>query len=60
MNEIYFRAFLISKNYSKKVCSDFVSRIKRLENSIEKCDIDDEYDKDRCSTLLSLFVYTTS
>lgn len=54
MNEIFFRAFLISKNYSKKICSDFVSRIKRLENSIENCDVDDEYDKDRCKMLLSL------
>lgn len=54
MNEIYFRAFLISKKYSKKLCSDFISRIKRLENSIENCDVDNEYDKDRCKKILSL------
>lgn len=54
MNEIYFRKFLISKKYSKKLCSDFISRIKRLENTIENCDVDNEYDKDRCKKTLSL------
>lgn len=40
------------------MCSDYVSRIKRIEHSIRDCDIDEEYANDRCEHLLSLFANT--
>lgn len=55
MNEIEFTIWLKSNKTSNKLCSDYVSRIKRIERSILDCDIDDEYDIDHCEHLLSLF-----
>ena len=55
MNECDFYIYLCRTNLSNKVCKDIISRIKRIENSIIDCDIDDEYDKDKCTYLLSLF-----
>ncbi|MFI3211731.1 MAG: hypothetical protein R3Y24_00135 [Eubacteriales bacterium] len=55
MNEIDFRQWLNDCGYSKKVESDTVSRLKRLERESEIVDIDDEFDKDQCEKLLSIF-----
>lgn len=55
MNELEFRQWLNNKQVSKKMQSDFVSRIKRVERSIENCDIDEQYRSNRCSYLISLF-----
>ena len=58
MNEIDFVLWLKANNTPKKLCSDYISRIKRVERSIANCDIDEEYARDRCHTLLSLFAHT--
>ena len=55
MDEINFRKWLQKNNYSKKMQSDFVSRIKRIEKEIDHCDIDSEYRNDRCVNLLRYF-----
>ena len=58
MNAIDFIVWLKAKETSSKLCSDYVSRLKRVERSISDCDLDDEYTKDRCQYLLSLFLHT--
>ncbi len=52
MQEIEFRKWLADNNVSKKMQSDFVSRIKRIEKGLEIFDIDEEYKKDKCEKLL--------
>ena len=54
MNEVGFRKFLAETNTPKKVISDHVSRLKRIEKSISNCDLDEEYEKNECSELLKL------
>lgn len=56
MNEVEFRNWLESKGSKKKVQSDTISRLKRIEKEINRCDIDEQYRNDRCEYLLSLFV----
>lgn len=58
MNEIDFTIWLKECGTSSKLCSDYVSRLKRVERSISDCDLDDEFAKDRCHQLLSLFSQT--
>ena len=58
MNEIDFTLWLKASSTSKKLCSDYVSRLKRVERSISNCDLDDEYAIDRCQHLISLFSHT--
>lgn len=55
MLEIDFFSWLQNNGISKKVASDYVSRIKNFEHSISNCDIDEEYHKDKCSAILELF-----
>lgn len=55
MNELDFRKWLIYKKYNTKVISDTISRLKKIEHSVNNCDIDAEYQKDKCKYLLSLF-----
>lgn len=55
MNEIEFRQWLSKNKISKKMQSDLVSRLKRLEKAIEYCDIDEEYRSDKYQYLYSLF-----
>lgn len=55
MNEMDFKDWLNKKNYSKKMISDTVSRIKKIERIANYIDIDDEYTKDNCEYLLSIF-----
>ncbi len=52
MNENNFREWL-GQRYSRKVVSDNISRLKRINREIT--DVDAEYDKDHCCYLLSLF-----
>lgn len=40
MNELDFRTWLSRQNANKKVVSDIVSRLKRIEREITLCDID--------------------
>lgn len=56
MNEVDFRNWLVRNNVNRKVQSDIVSRIKKIENEIENCDIDEQYRSDRCEYLMSLFL----
>ncbi len=55
MNEIEFRNWLAVNGVNKKVQSDILSRIKKIEKEIENCDIDEQYRSDRCQYLMSLF-----
>lgn len=55
MNELEFRKWLNDNGTSKKMQSDLVSRIKRIEKEINHCDIDSEYHNDQCKGLLSYF-----
>lgn len=55
MNEIDFRIWLLRTNANKKVISDMISRLKRIEKEINHCDIDAEYHSDKCVSLLSYF-----
>lgn len=56
MNEIEFKIWLSQKGVNKKVQSDCVSRLKRIERELDHCDIDEQYRSDKCECLLSLFV----
>ena len=55
MNEIDFKNWLGTQNTTKKVQGDLISRIKRLERAFDNIDLDEEYQKDKCCFLLSLF-----
>lgn len=55
MKEIEFRQWLSNNDVSKKMQSDFVSRLKRFERSIDHCDIDEQYHNDKFQYLFSLF-----
>ena len=52
MKELYFRKWLNENDEKKKMQSDFVSRLKRLEIKLEIFDIDEEYKSDKCQKLL--------
>ncbi len=56
MNEVDFRNWMTKNNVNRKVQSDIVSRIKRIEREIENCDIDEQYRSDKCSSLMALFL----
>lgn len=56
MNEVDFRNWLAHKGKSPKVISDTISRLKKIEKEIENCDIDEQYRRDRCQSLLCLFL----
>ena len=58
MNEIDFRNWMTSCGKNKKVIGDSISRIKRIEHELGNIEIDNEYKKDRCSYLISLFENT--
>ena len=55
MKEIEFRIWLEKNNVNKKMQSDFVSRIKRIEREINHCDIDEQYCSDKCEYIMNLF-----
>ena len=55
MRELDFYNWLAANNTPKKLRSDYISRLKRLERSLIDCDLDEEYKKDNCTSLLKLF-----
>lgn len=55
MNEVEFRNWMQQSGIKRKVQSDTVSRLKKIEREIENCDIDEQYRSDRCEAILSLF-----
>ena len=52
MKELDYRKWLNENGVAKKMQSDFVSRLKRLEIKLEIFDIDEEYKSDKCQKLL--------
>lgn len=56
MNELGFKIWMSKNKVNKKVQSDLVSRLKRIEREINLCDIDEQYHRDRCEYLMSLFI----
>ena len=58
MDENKFRKWLSESGKSKKVISDTISRIKRVEKELGNIDIDKEFEKDQCEKLLKLFKNT--
>lgn len=56
MNEIEFRNWMMKNDVNRKVQSDVVSRIKKIEREIENCDIDEQYRRDKCESLMALFI----
>ena len=56
MNEVDFRNWLASKGTGSKVQTDYISRLRRVERELDNCDLDDEYKRDRCEYLLSVFL----
>ncbi len=56
MNEIEFKIWLSQKEINRKVQSDYISRLKRIERELNHCDIDEQYRNDNCEYLMSLFV----
>lgn len=57
MREFDFKLWLYSTNVNKKVASDLVSRLKQLELELS-LDIDLEFEKDHCTSLLTVFCNT--
>lgn len=55
MKEIEFRQWLFKNEVNKKMQSDTVSRLKRFERINGQIDIEEEYKKDKCKFLYSLF-----
>lgn len=59
MNIVDFSNWLLSNDTNKKVTSDIVSRLKRIDrelmNKNSYTTIDIEYSKDKCRTLLNSF-----
>ncbi|MBE7087510.1 MAG: hypothetical protein E7369_04335 [Clostridiales bacterium] len=55
MNEIDFKLYLAKQGFSKKVASDLVSRLKRIEKEFNVQEIDSEYERDKCAYILNLF-----
>ncbi len=55
MREIDFYNWLKDKNTPSKRCSDFKARVKKVENCLKDCNLDMEYKKDKCVSLLRLF-----
>lgn len=51
MKELEFRYWLQEMNYSQKVISDCVSRLKRIEKNLDFHDLDKEYEYDSFSRL---------
>lgn len=57
MNEVEFRNWMAEKGIKKKIQGDCISRLKRIEREINRCDIDEQYHNDRCEYLMSLFIH---
>lgn len=55
MDEIGLRNWMTSQGRNRKVTSDVVSRLKKIEREFGRIDIHDEYKKDRCERLMKAF-----
>ena len=50
-----FKQWLSKKGVSDKVQSDYVSRIKRIEKELKPLLVDQEYEKDKCKSIIAIF-----
>lgn len=55
MNEIEFKLWLMKNGIAKKVQSDCISRLRKIERELNHCDIDHQYRIDKCEHLMSVF-----
>lgn len=55
MHEMEFRNWMSEKGIKKKVQQDCVSRLRRVERELNRCNIDEQYCNDKCKFLMSLF-----
>lgn len=55
MNELEFKIWLTENKVSKKVQSDLVCRLKKLQRELGNFDIDERYRTDHCSSILRIF-----
>ncbi|RMA78508.1 hypothetical protein JN00_0338 [Metamycoplasma subdolum] len=55
INEVEFKIYSEKHKVNKKVISDIISRLKKIEKSLENCDLNDEFQKNCCKSLLNLF-----
>lgn len=55
MNELDFREWLTTMNVPRKVQSDLVSRLKKLQRELNNCDLDECYKQDKCVDLFRIF-----
>ncbi|MDO5018757.1 MAG: hypothetical protein Q4E02_05595 [Lagierella massiliensis] len=62
MNIMEFSNYLLSKGNKKKVVSDIVSRLKRIDNELilMGTSIDEQYSVDKCNVLIKSFSRKTS
>lgn len=54
MNIVEFNNYLLSEGSKKKVASDMISRLKRIDNELilMGTSIDEQYSNDKCSVLI--------
>lgn len=52
MDELNFKLWLNENGKTKKVQSDMISRLKALQRELLGCDIDKEYEKNKCKKLI--------
>lgn len=55
MRDLEFRNWMTEQGKTKKVISDIISRLRRVEREIDTCDLDRAYNENRCEYLLALF-----
>lgn len=55
IDEIGFKIWCLKQKQNPKVVSDHISRLKKLEQALDYCDIDKEYHSNRCVNLLAVF-----
>lgn len=56
MNELEFRKWLSKEGLTKKVQSDYISRLKRVEHELNQCDIEEQYHTDKCEHIMAVFL----
>lgn len=49
-----FKTWLLDNGYKPKIVSDNISRLKRIQKEIPDCNLDEEFEKDKCNNLLNM------
>lgn len=57
MNTLEFSSYLLSKGVNKKVISDIISRLKRINNELLEIgtNIDEQFNLDKCKAIFESF-----